>query len=180
MPNKIETHSNTFFEQEGYREIPQEYQPIIITDHFSTPTNLGSIIRLAANIGAKKVIAISDQDFRISKVKKTAGAAHGHIQVEYIEENALHNFLPDGYQLVALETCSGSKNIFQEQLPDKMALILGSEKYGIRPELLAKCAKAVHIPMCGPIKSMNVTHAASVCLFQWYYQISNRLNLWAK
>ena len=176
MPAAIETHSNTFFEQETYSEIPKEFRPIIVTDHFSTPSNLGNIIRLAANIGALKVIALTDQDLRASKIKKTAGAAHAHIPVEYIQTDELALHIPDDYSLIALETCTGSKNIFQYQLPDKMALVLGNEKYGIHPKLLQLCKEAIHIPMCGPIKSMNVSHAASVCLFHWYYQTASRLD----
>jgi len=176
MSESIETHSNTFFSKESYNEIPTAYRPIIVTDHFSTPSNLGNIIRLAANIGALKVIALTNQDLRASKIKKTAGAAHAHIPVEYIETRELSLHIPEDYSLIALETCTGSKNLFQHQLPDKMALVLGNEKYGIHPELLQLCKEAIHIPMCGPIKSMNVSHAASVCLFHWYYQTADRLD----
>jgi len=176
MSESIETHSNTFFSREHYNEIPENYRPIIVTDHFSTPSNLGNIIRLAANIGALKVIALTNQDLRASKIKKTAGAAHAHIPVEYIETTELKQHIPEDYALIALETCTGSKNLFQFQLPDKMALVLGNEKYGIHPELLQLCKTAIHIPMCGPIKSMNVSHAASVCLFHWYYQTASKLD----
>ncbi len=176
MPKAIETHSNTFFSQENYKAIPESYRPIIITDHFSTPSNLGNIIRLAANIGAAKVIALTHQDLRTSKIKKTAGAAHAHIPVEYIETDILLQHIPKDYTLIALETCTGSKNLFQHELPDKMALVLGNEKKGIHSELLHLCKEAIHIPMCGPIKSMNVSHAASVCLFHWYYQNARNLD----
>jgi tRNA G18 (ribose-2'-O)-methylase SpoU len=45
-------------------------------------------------------------------------------------------------------------------------LVLGSEGYGIRPEVLAACDEAVAIPMQNGIDSLNVGSAAAVFLYE--------------
>ena len=166
------THSKIFFSETEVREIPAEQRPIVITDNFSTPENIGHVIRLAANIGALKVIVLGENSLRASKIRKTAGTSFDHIQVEFITTEKLPNHIPEDYTLTALETVSGAENLFFTKLPDKMALILGNEKYGISTELLNMSSKKTFIPMPGPIKSMNVSHAAAVCLFCWMGQVN--------
>ncbi len=163
-----ETHSKYFFNEENQVSLADGSDVIIITGNFSTPENIGSIIRLAANVNASKVIVVGSGDCRQSKINKTAGAATGHISVEWQEADSL--CLPQGYVLVALETVEGATNLYECKLPNKLALVLGNEKYGVSQELLKCCSQSVFIPMPGAIKSMNVSHAASVCLFEWMRQ----------
>lgn len=48
-----------------------------------------------------------------------------------------------------------------------MALMIGSEQSGMPGNVKFPGQLDVHIPMHGAVKSMNVSHAASVCLFEW-------------
>ncbi len=162
-----ETHSKIFFSSNTSREVDESIKPVIITDNFSTPENIGHIIRLAANVGALKVIILGSENLRKSKIKKTAGTAIDHIPLAYSTPEDLPKHIPDGYVLTALETAEGAKKIFSTTLPDKMALILGNEKHGISKNLLEISKMKVFIPMPGTVKSMNVSHAAAVCLFKW-------------
>ena len=169
-----ETHSKIFFSETEAKEIPAGFRPIVLTDNFFTPENIGHVIRLAANIGALKVIVVGESTLRISKVRKTAGTAFDHIPVEFISVADITEHIPEEYTLTALETVSGAENLFTTKLPDKMALVLGNEKYGVGKELLNMSSKKIFIPMPGPIKSMNVSHAAAVCLFHWMGQYTNQ------
>jgi tRNA G18 (ribose-2'-O)-methylase SpoU len=165
----METHSKQFFSRHEIEPLPKHISPIIIADSFSTPSNVGSIIRLGANMGALRVIVINGEHLRETKIKKTAGAAYSQIEVVFIEFDELQNYIPDDYVLSALETTGNAKSIF-EPLPEKMALVLGNEKFGMSEKILMQCQEIRYIPMPGIIKSMNVSHAASVGLFEWYRQ----------
>ncbi|MBK3518843.1 TrmH family RNA methyltransferase [Carboxylicivirga marina] len=163
-----ETHSKYFFIDSNESQLKNGSDIIIITDNFSTPENIGSIIRLAANVNASKVIVIGSEACRQSKVKKTAGAAIGHVKVVWQEADDFT--IPEEYELVALETAEGAEDIYNCKLPLKMAIVLGNEKYGISQPMLDACKKSIYIPMPGAIKSMNVSHAAAVCIFEWFRQ----------
>jgi len=150
-------------------------RPIIIADDIRTPENMGSIIRLGANIGADKVIFISDKasEFKNFKISKTASGAAEKISWQIVENfNAAKSLLPDGFNLIAIETSEDSKNIFETKFPEKVVFVVGNEVKGISPEILQQISSKLYIPIPGPISSLNVTHALSIALFEWYRQWS--------
>jgi tRNA G18 (ribose-2'-O)-methylase SpoU len=148
-------------------------RPIIIADDIRTPANMGSIIRLGANIGAEKVIFISEKasEFKNFKINKTASGATEKIDWEIVENFELAKvMLPNGYSLIAIETSEKSENIYKTLFPEKTVFVVGNEVKGIRPEIMQHMNQSLYIPIPGPISSLNVTHALSVALFEWYRQ----------
>nr|WP_321450613.1 TrmH family RNA methyltransferase [uncultured Carboxylicivirga sp.] len=168
----METHSKYFFANEIIPPLDNAIRPIIIADSFSTPSNIGSVIRLAANVGALKVIVLNSDNLRESKIKKTAGAALQHVEVIFTITDRLLEYVPKDYSLIAIETVETAKSIF-EALPQKIAFVLGNEKFGVSDNVLSLCDASRFIPMAGRIKSMNVSHAATVSIFEWYRQQIN-------
>jgi len=133
---------------------------------------MGSVLRLAGNIGAEKTIFISDvaQDFRLRRIKKTASTANENTRWEILNEDQLSAFIPSAYQIVAIETSESAQSIFNFKFSEKTAFIVGNERYGIRPEILKQASHHVYIPVPGPVSSLNVTHALSIALFEWLRQ----------
>ena len=144
---------------------PPADPPLIIADGLRTPENVGSLVRLAANIGITKVVLLNSPELKVSKMRKTACMAWDYVEVVRMKADELK--LPEGYEMVAVETSPTARNIYSGTLPRKVALVLGSEVHGVSAEVLTKCAQQVYIPMTGPDTSMNVTHAAAVALFEW-------------
>ncbi len=145
--------------------------PIIVAYLLKSPENMGHIIRLASNFGCKKVLFVGDENVvRESKIKKVGGAATGQIDWSFVDEASWMQYIDEDYQLIAIETSEESKCLTNIYLPEKAAFILGNEIYGLTNEVVEKCNLAVHIPMIGKIKSMNVSHACSVALYEWVKQ----------
>jgi len=170
MMKKRSIHSAVLFRNIRY---PASISPpIIVGCHIKTPENMGNIIRLADNAGCKQVIFVSQgEPVRMSKVKKTASSSFESVNFQFCKKETLETVIPPGYQWVAVETTSDSENIFQTRLPQKIILLVGSEKSGIDPGILDKCHKIVHIPLMGNNTSLNVSHALAVAIFEWQRQI---------
>jgi len=148
-----------------------EIAPIIIALDLRTPMNIGGIIRLAGNLGCRKVLFTGDQDhFRTAKIRRTATTGFGHVDWEFCEHHQWQEKVPADYQIVAVETIAEATSIFQTKLIGKYAFVVGNERYGIDQKSLKSCASAVYIPMPGIVKSMNVVQAANVVLFEWLRQ----------
>jgi len=159
--------TNKFYEQ--------AHRPIIIADNLRTPENMGAVLRLAGNIGAALTLFVTNApiNFKTYKIKRTASGAYEKSAWKIIEPKELAQHIPPGYEIVALETEATAQNIYNTQLPDKMAILVGNELFGIDPKLMAMAQHKVFIPLPGEIYSLNVTHALSVGLFEWYRQISS-------
>lgn len=146
--------------------------PIIVACEIKTPENLGNIIRLAHNISSQKVLFVDiDKEIRISKIKKTASSSYNSVNWEFCSSKELLDKIPKDYSWTAIETSSDSINIYQTNLPKRIAFFVGNEVSGIRNDILDKCERIVHIPIFGENTSLNVTHALAISLFEWQRQI---------
>lgn len=166
----METNSVVFFRTQSYDKLPN--CPVIAAWQIINPENLGSLIRLADNLGSEKVFVIGD-DFhlRMSAIKKTAGLSFSNVELHFVSPDDFLTSLDPDYHLIAIETSADSVNLFDQKLPEKVVFLLGNERNGLPDELLKHCEKKVHIPMTGKCKSMNISHALAVVLFEWQRQM---------
>ena len=165
--------SNDLFEriptEEIYQHVPH---PMVIADHLMTPDNIGALIRLADNIGATEVCFLGNEDdHRLSKVRRAAASSRDNIHWYFSVETDLHKIVPSGKAIVAIETADNATCIYDTQLPEDIAFMVGNERNGIAEDLLKQCDKVVYIPVPGPTRSLNVSHAAAVALFEWQRQM---------
>ena len=165
--------SNDLFEriptEDLYQRVPR---PMLIADHLMTPDNLGALIRLADNIGATEVCFLgSEAEHRMGKVRRSAASSRDNIRWYFTEETDLHKIVPQGKTIVAIETADNATCIYDTQLPENAAFIVGSERDGLSEALLKQCDLVVYIPVPGLTRSLNVSHAAAVALFEWQRQM---------
>ncbi len=145
--------------------------PVIICDGLQTPDNLGSILRVADAAGSSGIILLdSHLDLNNKKITKLARSADRHISIEQL---SLAEFMTNRSRfknLYALEITTQSKSLFEAEILNCDAIILGHESKGIREEIIALCDRVIHLPMYGINGSMNVSHALAVFLYEWRRQ----------
>ena len=165
--------SNTLFEQirteDVYQHIPR---PVLMADHLLTPDNIGAMIRLADNIGATEICFLGrEEEHKLGKVRRAAASSRDNIRWYFSEETDLRKIVPANKKIVAIETADNATCIYDTELPEDVAFIVGSESHGLSDALLAQCDQVVYIPVPGPTRSLNVSHAAAVVLFEWQRQM---------
>ena len=165
--------SNTLFERLNPESLYQRVShPIVIADHLITPDNIGAMIRLADNIGATEVCFLGkEEEHKLGKIRRSAASSRDNIKWYFTEEIDLRKIVPAHKQIVAIETADNATCIYETQLPEDIAFVLGSESHGLSEALLSQCDMVVYIPVPGPTRSLNVSHAAAVALFEWQRQM---------
>ena len=168
--------SNDLFKQNTPESLFQRIpRPMVIADHLMTPDNLGAMIRLADNIGASEMCFLGKEDeHRMGRVRRAAASSRDNIKWYFSEETDLQKIVPEGKTIVAIETADNATCIYDTLLPENVAFIVGSESHGLSNELLAQCDIVVYIPVPGPTRSLNVSHAAAVALFEWQRQMREK------
>ncbi|VAW68922.1 hypothetical protein MNBD_GAMMA09-1904 [hydrothermal vent metagenome] len=149
--------------------------PVIICDGVQTPDNFGSILRVADAAGSNKVILLDcDIDLKSKKLSKIARSTERHLsigqcslqQLRQQQESATDRYT----SLLALEITDQSTCLFETQLINCDAVMLGHESTGISKQALALCNQSIQIPMFGVNGSMNISHALGIFLYEWRRQ----------
>jgi tRNA G18 (ribose-2'-O)-methylase SpoU len=79
---------------------------------------------------------------------------------------AARDLRQSGFRLVALETASDAVDLYQMQWPEKCALLVGNERFGLGAEALREADAVCRIPMLGQKNSLNVASALAIAAFE--------------
>ena len=137
----------------------------VIVDSVRSAFNLGGIFRTAECFGVSELVLcgytpLPDQP----QVAKAALGTEALVAWRYAEDvrAALAGLKASGVSCLALETVAGAPDIAACSWPFPCALVLGNERFGLDPEVVALCDGAVRIPLFGRKNSLNVVTAFAV------------------
>ena len=153
---------------------------VVILDNIRSTYNVGAIFRTCEGLGVNKVILTGytpfydkglphEQDKLRKQIHKTALGAEDIVAWRRIDslDNAIAACRAENLQIIALEQGDNSLNLAEPQSFDaNIALILGEEVHGIRPEILRQCDQLLEIPMCGQKESFNVSIAGAIAIWE--------------
>ena len=140
---------------------------IIILDNLEDPHNLGAIMRTAECAGAHGVIIPKRRACGLTEVvaKASAGA------IEYMPCVKVTNIAQTIEELkergIWVAACDmGGQEYYKANLKGKLAVVIGSEGFGISRLVKEKCDFVVSMPMVGRITSLNASNAAAVIIYE--------------
>ncbi|MFA5612528.1 MAG: TrmH family RNA methyltransferase [Anaerolineaceae bacterium] len=145
-----------------------------ILDNIRSAHNVGSIFRTAEAVCIRQLYLCGltpvPEDNR-ALAKAALGAEN---RVSWSPQNnavrLVTRMKAEGSQIIALECLPEAENIFALKdagpLPEKVAVVVGSELAGIDPEILALSDRKLYIPMAGKKSSINVAVAFGIAVYQ--------------
>jgi tRNA G18 (ribose-2'-O)-methylase SpoU len=171
-----QTDSQLLFERQN-RTHSDIAAPAIIADGIHTPENMGAVLRLAEAAGSPSVLFVEPEKFDAcspQKIRKAARGAEKTVPWNSCGRDEFFAQLQQSEIRIAVELTDTSTSVFEASLPAQHCVfVIGNERQGISPAMLASCQQSVHIPMYGTNGSMNVTHALAIALFEWRRQQEN-------
>jgi 23S rRNA (guanosine2251-2'-O)-methyltransferase len=140
---------------------------LLLLDGVTDPHNLGACLRVANAAGAHAVVAPKDRaagiSAAVSKVASGAAEVTPYIMVTNLART-IDELKERDIWIVGTDEKQG-QTLFQANLPESIAWVLGAEGEGMRRLTREKCDLLVSIPMAGAVASLNVSVAAGICLF---------------
>ena len=119
---------------------------VVILDQIQDPRNFGAIIRSAECFGADGIVIQDRNNVKVTNISDT-----------------IDRFKKYGYRVYGAEA-DGENFYYEEDYPDKVCLVLGSEGNGMRKKVKEHCDKIVKIHPKGHINSLNVSVAGGIIL----------------
>jgi 23S rRNA (guanosine2251-2'-O)-methyltransferase len=141
---------------------------VVLLDGITDPQNLGAILGTAGGVGATGVMIPRHRSASLTSVvaKHSAGAS------QFIPVARVPNIVPvietlkeNGLQVVGAAG-EADTTIYEVDLTQPVAIVIGSEGTGLRPLVQKKCDLLARIPMRGKISSLNANAAAAVVLYE--------------
>ena len=170
----VERESYTLHEILDIARAKGEDPFLVLLDGVEDPHNLGAILRVADGAGAHGVVIPSRGAAGLTPTvyKSSAGAAE-HVpvaQVGSLTDAVLQ--LKRAQVWVGMAEANAGRFHYEENLTGPLAIVMGSEGYGVSHPVAKHCDFAVKIPLKGSVTSLNVSVATAILCYERVRQLA--------
>ena len=141
----------------------------VVLENVFDPHNIAAIMRTCDAVGVQEIFVISN----IVPLHKNWGFKSSRSANKWV---SIHSFTDTNdcveavkikyHTLLAAYVQDGTPSLYTTNLTGSTALVFGNEKYGVSAALLAACAGTFVIPQVGMIRSLNISVACAVSLYE--------------
>ncbi|MGN1311190.1 MAG: 23S rRNA (guanosine(2251)-2'-O)-methyltransferase RlmB [Clostridia bacterium] len=148
---------------------------ILILDGIEDPHNLGSAIRTAETAGVHGVIIPKRRAATVnSTVYKVSAGAVEHMNIARVNNlNETIKYLKDNGIWVCGTDMEAKNYYYNENFDGPIAIVIGSEGFGMSRLVKDNCDFLVKIPMKGKITSLNASVSAGIVMYEVVKQRKN-------
>lgn len=141
---------------------------ILILDGIEDPHNLGSIIRTAETAGVHGIIIPKRRAASVnSTVAKVSAGAVEHMKIARVNNiNDTISALKKENVWICGTDMDTNKYYYNQDLTGPLAIVIGSEGYGMSRLVKENCDFLVKIPMKGKITSLNASVSTGIVVYE--------------
>lgn len=151
-----------------YAKSKKEDAFILILDGIEDPHNLGSIIRTAETAGVHGIIIPKRRSVTVnSTVAKVSAGAVEHMKIARVNNinETIKKLKDNGLWIIG--TDGEAKTLYYNQdLKGDIAIIIGSEGFGMSRLVKENADMLVKIPMKGKVTSLNASVSAGIIIYE--------------
>lgn len=140
---------------------------ILVCESVEKPGNLGAMVRTADAAGVDAVIAVDGvTDWANPNIIRASKGAIFAVPVADTTQATLHSWLMQHNIVTIAATPDATMPYTQPDLTTGVALLIGTEKYGLSDFWLSHADTAVRIPMVGRVNSLNAATSAALLVYE--------------
>lgn len=140
---------------------------VVVLDGLEIPGNIGTIIRTVDGCGADGVL-ICNRRARLTHPKLIRSSQGSNFTVPVIEAEIpeVITWLKKNDFKIYLTDTRADREYYEEDYAGRIAIVAGSERYGISDEWYNVDNSMISIPMYGDCDSLNVAIATTIVLYE--------------
>ncbi len=141
---------------------------ILILDGIEDPHNLGSIIRTAETAGVHGIIIPKRRAASVnSTVNKVSAGAVEHVKIARVNNlNETIKYLKENDVWICGTDMNTKTEYYNQDYTGPIAIVIGSEGFGMSRLVKENCDFLVKIPMKGKITSLNASVSAGIIMYE--------------
>ncbi len=145
----------------------------VVLENVFDPHNISAVMRTADAVGIQDIFILNDKipPHRKWGVKSSSSAAKWLTVHQYTDANECFAELRKHYKKIyTTHLSSNAVGLYELNLTESVALVFGNEHSGVSKEIIAMADGNFIIPQVGIIKSLNISVACAVTLYEAYRQ----------
>lgn len=155
------------FTEDILNQIEKTPKRVLLLDGIMDPHNLGAILRSVDAFGYDAVILPKNRSCSITEtVAHVSTGAIEHVRIAYV--NSLSVFVErlkkEGFWICGTDA-KGDTKLSDVDLSLNLAVIIGSEGFGMSKTLLKQTDYVISIPMVGHVNSLNASVSTGIILY---------------
>jgi 23S rRNA (guanosine2251-2'-O)-methyltransferase len=141
---------------------------LVCLDQVSDPHNLGAVVRTAEAAATTGVVLPGHGGARVTPaVARASAGAVEHLPIAVVTNLARYLSEIKRADLWAVGAAEEARrSMWETDLSGGLTLVLGAEGKGLRPLVRRTCDELVSIPTGGTVRSLNVSVAAGVLIYE--------------
>jgi len=154
----------------------RQFSLTVVLENIHDNHNVSAIIRSCDAVGVPKInLLYTIESFpKLSRI--SSASANKWVDVVKFNrvEDCVTSLKKDGFKIYSSYLDPGAKSLYDLDLTQKVAIVVGNEHRGVSNEMKSYSDEIFYIPMKGMIQSLNVSVAAAVSLFEALRQRENQ------
>ena len=140
----------------------------IVLENIYDPHNVSAIFRTCDAAGIPKVTLLYYTEPFPKIGKKSSASAFKWVEKEKFKsvEKCYETLKEKGFKIYASHISDDAKNLYDLELTEKVAIVLGNEHRGISEEAAKLADERFLIPMYGMVQSLNVSVSAAITIYE--------------
>jgi tRNA (guanosine-2'-O-)-methyltransferase len=148
----------------------------VVLENVSDPHNISAVMRTCDAVGIQDVYILNTKIAKHKKwgAKSSSSAAKWLSIHQYTDAAECMAVLRSKYvKIYTTHLAKGAIGLYDMDLTQAVALVFGNEHSGVSEEIIALADGNFIIPQVGIIKSLNISVACAVTLYEAFRQKSN-------
>lgn len=152
--------------------VSRRQRGVVVFEDVADPHNAAAVLRTSEALGFQTVCYIfeTNEPFDPRAIgKDSSGAANKWLDfsIYHSTEACLQDLKADGYELIATVADRGAESLVDADLSGSdIALLFGNEHRGLSQQAVELADRRVTIPLRGMTRSLNLSVAAAICLYE--------------
>ncbi|GJQ63194.1 MAG: tRNA (guanosine(18)-2'-O)-methyltransferase [Melioribacteraceae bacterium] len=154
----------------------RQHDLMVVVENVHDRHNVSAIYRSCDAVGASRVSLLYYIEKMPKLSKVVSSSATKWVETERFTEidECYESLRKEGFKIYASMLDENAKPLYDLDLTEKVALVMGNEHRGVSEEAAKKADATYYIPMMGMIQSLNVSVANAVSLYEAYRQRKNK------
>ena len=148
----------------------------VVLENVFDPHNISAVMRSCDAVGVKEIFVLNTKIPRHQKwgARSSSSAAKWLVVHQFEDAQACFEALRQKYSLVlTTHLSSDAVSLYELDLAQPVALVFGNEHSGVSEEIIAMADGNFIIPQVGIIRSLNISVACAVSLYEAFRQKQN-------